>query len=269
MLCRKVGMSRQNFYKARKQRLHQQVDAELVAALVKEQRAAQPRLGGRKLFHLLKPELNMAEVRVGRDRFFDILRGQGLLLEALPKAPYTTNSRHSLAVFSNLIAALPITAPNQVWVSDITYIRSGDSFVYLSLITDKYSRKIVGHHVADTLGAEGCLQALQMALANKPEGSHPIHHSDRGCQYCSRVYVDTLREHGLGISMTEENHCAENAMAERMNGILKQEYWLGGTFRNKELVPPAVAEAIRLYNTRRPHQALKYKTPQEVHAQAA
>ena len=141
--------------------------------------------------------------------------------------------------------------------------------MYLSLITDKYSRKIVGYHLGRTLETEDTLKALRMALAELPEGAKPIHHSDRGCQYCCHEYVSCLHEHGLGVSMTEVDHCAENAQAERMNGILKQEYFLSYEFRTVAQALKAVDEAVRLYNTRRPHRSLKMKTPAAVHALAA
>ncbi|MBU0677685.1 MAG: IS3 family transposase [Verrucomicrobia bacterium] len=268
-LCRNAGMSRQNFYKQRKARQSRSADEGLVKALVMRERELQPRLGGLKLFHMLKEELARAGVPLGRDRFFKILKKQGLLLEALPKAPRTTNSYHSLPVFRNLINELEVTGPNQVWVSDITYIRTDEDFVYLSLITDQYSHKIMGYHVALTLEAKDALHALEMALEQLPAGAFPIHHSDRGCQYCSLEYVQRLRDRGLSISMTEQNHCAENAMAERMNGILKQEYSLGCTFRLREQVDRAVEQAVALYNTRRPHRSLQLRIPGQVHFAAA
>jgi putative transposase len=145
----------------------------------------------------------------------------------------TTNSRHSLPVFTNLAKGLDLTGPNQLWVADITYIRSAEGYLYLSLITDGYSRKIVGSHLDNTLETEGCLRALDMALKSLPAGSHPVHHSDRGCQYASHLYVNRLRAHGLPVSMTEENHCYENAKAERVNGILKGEYEMDRVFASK------------------------------------
>jgi len=262
-------MSPQNFYKSRKVRQRQKVDEQLVKQLVEAERAIQPRLGGLKLHSMLREELEAEDVRLGRDRFFEVLKNQALLLEPFPKAPRTTNSRHSLPVFTNLIEDLVLTGPNQVWVSDITYIRTREDFAYLSLITDKYSRKVVGYHVGRTLSAEDTLKALQMALAALPEGMHPIHHSDRGCQYCSHEYVKWLKAHGLAISMTEEDHCAENAMAERMNGILKQEYFLNHEFRSVAQASEAVDEAVHLYNTRRPHRSLNLLTPEQVHLAAA
>jgi putative transposase len=262
-------MSRQNYYKEHSWRKRKKVDEGLVEKLVEAERAVQPRLGGRKLYFILNSELEAAGVSIGRDRFFNVLRTNDLLLPPLPKSPRTTNSRHSLPVYRNIIKDIEVTGPNQVWVSDITYIRTADNFLYLSLITDKYSRKIVGYHLGETLETEECLRALEMALEKKPANASIIHHSDRGCQYCSHRYVDELKKHGFEISMTEENHCSENALAERVNGILKQEYWLGSTFRSIEQACSAVAEAIYLYNVRRPHMSLNYKTPEQVHGRAA
>jgi putative transposase len=264
-LCEKTGMSRQNYYKGCQQRTRRQIDAGLIEQLVRAERAIQPRLGGKKLYHVLKPQLEEAGVRIGRDRFFEVLGERGLLLEPLPKALRTTFSRHSLPVFRNLLAELNVDGSNQAWVSDITYIRTDEGFLYLSLITDAWSRKIVGYHAGDTLETEGCLKALEKAAQELADGLFPVHHSDRGCQYCSHIYTGKLREYGLKISMTEEMHCYENAKAERVNGTLKREYSLGGTFRTKEQAVKAVDQAVYLYNTRRPHLALKYKTPAEAH----
>lgn len=268
-LCAKAGMSRQNFYKARRVRQCQAVNEKLVKELVQKERAVQPRLGGLKLHGMLRSELREAGVRLGRDRFFQVLNHQGLLLERLPKAPQTTCSRHNLGVFANLVKDIPITGPNQAWAGDITYIRSRDQFLYLSLITDMSSRKIVGYHLGRTLEARETLEALKMAVRDLPEWARPIHHSDQGCQYCCHDYVKYLQAHHLAISMTEERHCAENALAERVNGILKQEYALQGEFRTLEEALRSVEEAIRLYNTRRPHRSLNMRTPEQVHRAAA
>ena len=264
-LSEKSGMSRQNYYRAQGKRARLNVDADLIEELVKAERMIQPRLGGKKLHRLLTPKLKDANVWVGRDRFFKVLEEKGLLLDPLPKAPRTTNSRHSLPVFRNLLAGIELTAPNQAWVSDITYIRTDEGFLYLSLITDAWSRKIVGHYGGDTLETKDCMKALDRAVKKLEDGSFPIHHSDRGSQYCSHMYTKKLRKYKLGISMTEEMHCYENAKAERVNGILKQEYSLGGCFRTKQQAIAAIDQAVMLYNTRRPHLALNYKTPVEVH----
>jgi transposase InsO family protein len=222
-LTRKLGMSRQNFYKARTARQRAEVDAALVEQLVKSERSLQPRLGGRKLLKILTMVLKKAGVTLGRDRFFDILREKNLLVPPLPKGPRTTFFKPSLPVFRNLVAGLTLTGPNQAWAADITYIRTDEGFLYLSLITDMWSRKIVGFHAGDSLETDGSLCALAMALSSLKHGEKPVHHSDRGCQFASHLYVGKLREAGLLISMTEELHCYENALAERVNGILKQE----------------------------------------------
>lgn len=265
-LCDKLGMTRQNHYKTRVARRRQAVNARHVEELVRAERRIQPRLGGRKLFHILGPKLAQDGIKLGRDRFFEVLREAGLLLEPLPAyTPKTTNSRHSLPVFHNLVKDMKLTGPNQAWASDITYIRTDEGFRYLALISDRWSRKIVGYHAGDTLEAEGALAALRMAVSTLPAGAKPVHHSDRGCQYCCHAYVDELGKHGLGVSMTEEAHCYENALAERVNGILKQEYGLGGEFKSKGQAKTAIAEGVVLFNTKRPHLSLGYKTPDEAH----
>jgi putative transposase len=265
-VCRQVGMSRQNYYARRQQRRRRVVDGDLVASLVKEERRQQPRLGTRKLYYLLKPELEQAGVRMGRDRMFEELRDRKLLLEPLAaQYPRTTQSYHNLPVFRNLIKGQEVKAPNQVWVSDLSYLRTREGFLYLALITDKFSRKIVGWDVGESLEAVGCLRALERAFGELPEHNKPIHHSDQGCQYCCHEYVRRLQERGLPISMTEHDHCAENALAERMNGILKQEYGLGAEFPTKAQARLAVPQGIHLYNTRRPHSALGYRVPAQVH----
>jgi transposase InsO family protein len=242
------------------------VDGELVAELVRRERQLQPRLGTRKLHHLLRAELRQAGVSLGRDRLFQELRGRDLLLKPLVSPfPRTTRFAPALPVFTNLVKGVEVAGPNAVWVSDITYLRTREGFQYLSLITDRYSRKVVGWHLGDSLETEGCLRALEGALAELPAGAKPIHHSDRGCQYGSHEYVRRLQERGLGVSMTETDHCAENALAERMNGILKQEYGLGLEFASKALARLAVRQGIGLYNTRRPHTALGYRVPAAVH----
>ena len=259
-------MSRQNYYARHQQRKRRVVEGELVAGLVQRERRVQPRLGTRKLYHMLKAELEQAGVRLGRDRLFEELRQRGLLLEPLVAPyPHTTQSGHNLPVLRNLIKHKEVKQPNEVWVSDLSYLRTREGYLYLALITDKYSRKIVGWHVGDTLEAVGCVRALERALGELPPEHKPIHHSDQGCQYCCHEYVNRLRERGLPISMTEANHCAENALAERMNGILKQEYGLGAEFPTKAAARQATRQGIDLYNTRRPHGALGYRIPAQVH----
>jgi transposase InsO family protein len=269
-LCKHAGMTRQNYYTKRKRRQNMAINEEFILNLVRRERCVQPRLGTRKLLVLIKDELTDNNAAVGRDRLFDLLRPNNLLLER-KKAfiPKTTNSRHSLPVFHNLIAGNKATAPNQIWVSDLTYIRTEEGFIYGALNTDAYSRKIVGAHAGDSLESEGCIVALNKALQELSRDCFPIHHSDRGCQYCCHAYVDILRDRGLPISMTEANHCYENAKAERVNGILKQEYGLDYTFQTKEQAVVAFYEAVYLYNNRRPHMSLNYRIPAQVHCGVA
>jgi transposase InsO family protein len=262
-------MSRQNYYARRQVRQRRRVDGELVAALVRQERAMQPRVGGRKLHRMLRARLCRAGVKMGRDRLFAELRGRDLLVAPLPRQwPKTTHYDPRLPVFHNEIKGLAVSRANQVWVADLTYVRAGEGFLYLSLITDRYSRKVVGYQAGETLTAQGPLQALRQALKGLPAGDCPIHHSDRGCQYGSHVYVKELQAHGLGISMTEVDHCAENALAERVNGILKQEYGLGCRFRTKAQAQEAIRAAVHLYNTRRLHTALNYQIPAVVHSES-
>ena len=269
-VCRRLRMSRQNFYFRRKQRERRGLDEDLVVALVQRERQLQTRLGTRKLCGMLRKDLAEAGVTIGRDRLFEVLRQRDLLVpRRIAEFPRTTNSHHYLPVFTNRIKDLEVKKPNEVWVGDISYLRTKEGFLYLALLTDKASRKIVGYHCGDSLESEGCLRALEKALRDLPEGASPIHHSDRGSQYCCHRYVNRLQERGLGISMTEVDHCAENALAERMNGILKSEYALGREFRTKADAHLAVDQAVHLYNTRRPHTALKFRVPAEVHSLAA
>jgi putative transposase len=262
-------MSRQNYYACRQSRQRRTVDEGLILELVQAERRMQPRIGGRKLLWLLQKEFTEHEVQVGRDRFFETLRTAGMLVEHKAAIARTTNSRHSLPVFRNLLKERKPQAPNEAWVSDLTYIRTDHGFMYAALITDAYSRKIVGAHIGDSLEAEGCVRALDQALSELPKDKRPMHHSDRGCQYCCHEYVERLQLRGLAISMTEIMHCYENAQAERVNGILKQEYEMDRTFRTKDQAKVAFRQAVWLYNHRRPHLGLDYRFPAEVHAEAA
>jgi putative transposase len=260
-------MTRQNYYARRKLRRRRRVDGELVAQLVQRERCLQPRLGARKMRVLLQEPLAEAGVRLGRDRFFEVLREHDLLLaRRRSERPQTTHSYHSLPVFGNLVKDCQASRPNEVWVGDLTYLRTEEGFMFLSLLTDKVSRHIVGYHCGDSLESIGCQEALKMALKQLPPGQGPIHHSDRGSQYCCREYVDLASTRGLAMSMTEVDHCAENALAERMNGILKSEYGLDQPFKTKAQTTRAVHQAIHLYGTRRPHTALANRFPAQVHA---
>jgi len=260
-------MTPQNFYARRCARDRRAVDAELVLNLVRAEREQQPRLGVRKLYHLIAPELKAAGVKLGRDQLFGMLREAGYLVARKPAAwPKTTHWDRSLPVYKNLVKGGRWTRPNQVWVADITYLRTREAFMYLALITDQWSRKIVGHNLGETLEAVHALKALAMACKGLGREERPIHHSDRGCQYASHAYAEAVEKAGMRMSMTQEHHGAENAVAERVNGILKQEYWLDAEFATRVEAQQATEQAIRLYNTRRPHTSLKMATPEAVHS---
>ena len=261
-------MTRQNYYKKRNRRHRQLLDEGFILELVRQERAVQPGLGGRKLFHLLRDEFHSGGVLMGRDRFFAFLGRYDLLIERRLRRPRTTNSQHGFRVYRNLLKDITLTAPNQALVSDITYIRTEEGFMYLALVMDAYSRAMVGYNCSDSLESQGVLRALSMALKSLPANSDAMHHSDRGCQYCSHAYIKKLQRKGVRVSMTEVNHCYENSQAERLNGILKQEYGLGSRFLRKVDVLRAVSEAVHLYNYRRPHQSIGYRFPIEVHLAA-
>ncbi|WP_255473261.1 IS3 family transposase [Formosa sp. L2A11] len=208
-------------------------------------------------------------LKVGRDTLFKVLRSQNMLTLRKKYSSRTTNSHHRFYKYNNIIKDLEITKPNQVWASDITYIRTVKGFCYLALITDMYSRKIVGYDLSDSLELKGCVRALNKAIYKAKNVTGLIHHSDRGIQYCSNVYTQILKRKKIHISMTEENHCYENAMAERVNGILKDEFYLDQTFTTVAHAKRATKNAINLYNEIRLHLSLDYKTPNMVYQLSA
>jgi putative transposase len=267
-LCRVEGISRQGYYRLQRTRQRQALDAAAVVDFVLQERALQPRLGGRKL-HSLWQHAAASGAKLGRDRFFRVLRQHDLLVEPKRRSVRTTYHDPALPVYRNLLYQLEPTGPHQVWVSDITYVATQEGFLYLSLVTDLHSRHIVGWNVAQELVAAESIKALRMAIEQLPAGRWPIHHSDRGSQYCCHDYVAVLNERDLPISMTEQNHCYENCYAERVNGILKLEYNLDRTFRTKDQAKRAIAQSIWIYNHRRPHHSLKLRTPAQAHALAA
>lgn len=241
----------------------------IILTLVKEFRAEMPLLGTRKLYHLLTPELQKHGIKMGRDQLFDLLRFHGLLVRRRSYIAKTTDSHHWLKKYPNLIIGLQVDGPNQLWINDITYIRIIDGFNYLSLVTDAYSRKIIGYCLYKTLEAEGCIQALAMAIASKGravKGLKTIHHSDRGVQYCSAEYVEMLGKAGIQISMTQSGSPYENAIAERVNGIIKNEFNPKVVYTNHLQAKRSIEKIIGIYNSKRPHLSLDYKTPDEAHA---
>lgn len=261
-VCRALGHSRQSYYKERKVRQRKAVDEALIVEFVVSARIDHPRCGVRKLCVYIRDDLKRAGIKVGRDRLFEILRIHDMLVERRKAfVPHTTHWDRSLPVSRNLLADRIVDGPNQVFVADITYIRLADRFVYLSLVSDYFSKDIVGWFLADDLGHAGPVKALEMARGIVPEGVVVIHHSDRGCQYACGEFLSRLKAFGMLSSMTEELHCYENSVAERINGILKDEYYLNVEFKDKDEALKAVARAIEVYNGKRVHESLGFHTP--------
>jgi transposase InsO family protein len=238
----------------------------ILRELVEGIREQEPFCGGRKLHHRLAGGFEFHGFSIGRDRFFDFLREEHALVKYKKVGKNTTYSNHKYAVAPNVLKSTCVEAAGQVLVSDITYIRlAGGKFAYLFLVSDVYSRKILGWHLADNLGHEQAIKALQMATNDIDNTSGVIHHSDRGVQYACHGYLDELRVRKMVPSMTDANHCYQNAIAERINGILKLEYMLNATFRSISQAQAAVSSAVHIYNNRRPHWSLELKTPSYVH----
>jgi len=267
VLCRLFGKTRHAYYDHQWRRQDQTLKDDIILQLVhKIRNTSLPRLGTRKLLVLLKPELDAHQIKVGRDYLFDLLAEHKLLIRRRKRKVFTTDSRHWMRKYANLTKALIITRPEQLWVSDITYIRMGNQWGYLSLITDAYSRKIMGIGYRNDLLALGCLEALQMAYDNRTYGQHPlIHHSDRGCQYCCKEYVDLLKAEHVAISMTERGDPYENALAERMNGIIKEEFNLYSSQDSFENTYARIVKSVAAYNEIRPHGSCNDLTPCQAH----
>lgn len=260
------GIDRQVYYRSEKRSADRTNKAEQVVKLVEDLRSIQPHLGGRKLHFMLK--VSLKSLKVGRDKFFDILRANHLLIIPTRSYHITTNSHHRFRKHKNLILDYQISKPNQVWVADITYIGNRANPSYLSLVTDAYSKKIVGHHVADNLNTESSLMALKNALKNKKVNLESlIHHSDRGVQYCSNEYQKLLEKNNIKCSMTQNSDPYENAVAERINGILKQEFDIDKYDVETKLRRKIVNESIEIYNEIRPHFSNHYLTPNQMHDQ--
>lgn len=260
-----LGFSRQAYYQQKKQSEKESLQHDLLINEVLKIRKIQKRLGGRKLFHMLERFIQEHHISIGRDAFFNLLSERKLLVrKRRRRKPITTFSDHWMRKYPNLIEGFYPTAPNQLWVSDITYIVLVDGFAYLSLITDAYSRKIVGFCLSIDLSAEGCVKALNMALNNNPVLGKLIHHSDRGSQYCCSDYVKTLNDIYIKISMTQNGDPKENAIAERVNGVLKDEL-LDKVYLDYKRAVVSVSIAISTYNHHRPHGSIDYLTPYEAH----
>lgn len=263
------GLKRDAYYKyKRREDIRSELEQKVVG-IVKQRRRSLPREGVRKLCRSLKADFENADLKIGRDTLFNILRKHHMLTLRKKYSSRTTNSLHRFYKYKNIIKDVQVTRPNQVWVSDITYIRTIKGFCYLALITDMYSRKIIGYDISNSLELKGCERALNKALYQAKDTAGLVHHSDRGIQYCSNVYTQILKRNNIDISMTEENHCYENALAERVNGILKDEFYLDQTFDSLAHAKRATKNAIDLYNEIRLHLSLNYNTPNAVYENAA
>ncbi len=268
-ICDCFGLKRDAFYKYHNRYKQRHLFENQIIEIVKKRRKSLPREGVRKLMKSLHQDFDTVNVKVGRDTLFTVLRKHQMLTLRKKYSARTTNSYHRFYKYSNSIKDLEINRSNQVWASDITYIRTLKGFCYLALITDMHSRKIVGYDLSDSLELKGCVRALNKAVYQAENIKGLIHHSDRGIQYCSNVYTQILKRKKIDISMTEENHCYENAMAERVNGILKDEFYLDQTFMNVKHAKRAAKNAIKLYNQVRLHLSLNFKTPNMVYENAA
>ena len=266
-LCSLFGVTRQAYYEAQVQENKTTIAHMIVLTLVKEIRMDIPMIGTRKLIFMLAPLMQEHGIKMGRDQLFDLLRFHGLLMRRRKRMVKTTNSHHWLRKYPNLIKDLVIIAPEQLWVSDITYVRTLQGFAYLSLITDAYSRKIVGYALCESLEATGPTQALKMAVEQRQRKSPftLIHHSDRGVQYCSSEYVDVLEEQNIAISMTQSGSPYENALAERLNGTVKNDFFPKRVYQNYKEAKKAISKSIETYNRKRPHGSVDYFTPEQAH----
>jgi transposase InsO family protein len=264
-ICRLFGKTRQGWYEFCERKEDRSLESIIILKLVEEIRQSLPRVGVRKLLHMLQPRLEEHNIKYGRDKLYDLLGYHGLLLRYRRRKPYTTDSNHPYRKYPNLIRELILTRPGKLWVSDITYLRLTQGFCYLSIVTDAYSRKIVGYQVHPTLASEGAVQALITACNTLKQREKLIHHSDRGVQYCCAEYVQMLEHFSIQISMTENGDPYENAIAERVNGILKGEFGLDKTFSSIEQATAETNEAVNAYNFKRPHASCDYLTPAVAH----
>lgn len=262
-----LGYSRQYYYKQQKDIAKEEAKKKIVKQLVASYRRLLPRLGTRKLYYLLKDELCQMDIKFGRDKLFSLLGEYGLLIKPQRRYIQTTMSKHWMRKWPNLIKGTKINSPNQVWVSDITYLKTEEGNCYLNLVTDAYSRKIMGYAIDSTMETDSMILALEMANKQKSNAEQVIHHSDRGLQYCSKEYVELTARNNIRLSMTENSDPYENALAERMNRTIKEEFGLNRKLKSRHQAYELVKESIHLYNYERPHLALNMKTPNEVHEQ--
>lgn len=267
-ICGLFGRSRQGWYHLEQNKSNGLLKKELVIQMVRQIRNDLPKTGTLKLLFMLKNAFQDHHISLGRDALFTLLRENNLLIKNKKRFATTTNSHHHFKVWPDLVGRRASIVPEEIWVSDITYLRTKGGFIYLSLITDAYSRKIVGYHLSHNLKADGPVKAFNMAFKNR---LHPqrtlIHHSDRGIQYCCQQYVKLLLDHQIRISMTQDSSPYDNAIAERVNGILKGEFALAETFDNYTQALGKLVIAIDKYNKLRPHFNCEMQTPHAAHAE--
>ena len=266
-LCELFGYTKQAFYKRKKNVSTPKYNSELLRSLVVTIRKQLPRTGGKKLYVMLQGEFIKHHISICRDNFLDFLKAEYLQVPKARRYYKTTNSRHWMKRYPNLISNLVLNRPEQVWVADITYLRTKEKTYYLHLLTDACSKKIVGYQLSDNLMSSTTVKALEMALINRETKNQLIHHSDRGLQYCSKEYTELLKKNNILISMTQEYDPYENAVAERVNGILKEEFGLHEIFENYQNLNKQVTQAITLYNNFRIHMSINMITPNQAHQQ--
>lgn len=266
-LCGLLGITRQAFYQHFWDKADVTTEELAVLNQVRELRQQHPAMGTRKLFILLQPFLLDHHIKMGRDALYDLLCENKLLVRKTRRKVRTTQSFHRFKKYPNLTHGWHPSAPGELWAADITYVPTKQGFLYLNLITDAYSHLVMGYHMASSLDACQSIRALQMALRAKPKGAGLIHHSDRGIQYCTLEYVKLLEENDIRISMTQSGDPLENPLAERMNGIIKNEYLKFYPLQNEQQALLLLHQIISRYNHRRPHQSINMLTPHQVHTQ--
>jgi putative transposase len=267
--CAVMSRSRSAFYKHKKRLEIHKARVAVVVELMQEVRLIEPRVGCRKVHRRISPTLKDKGISVGRDKLFAILGTRDMLVKPKRRFTKTTYSKHDYAVAPNRIKGVVPSEANEIFVSDITYLNTREGCAYLFLVTDLFSRKIVGYHLSKNLMHYGAMRALDMAAGGVTDLRGSIHHSDRGCQYCCHEFLGHLKALGMVSSMTDADHCYQNAVAERVNGILKNELATDSNFLSFEAARRSVKEAVRIYNHVRLHTSLNYRTPEEVYAAAA
>lgn len=265
-LCSAFGFTRQAYYKLISNRRKEHQRTQQVLQLVKHIRKRQPRMGSLKLYGKIQEDLYQYGIKIGRDKLHSLLREQGMLVAKKKRFTVTTNSYHKFHRWPNLLQEINLTAPEQAWVSDITYIHTKEGYMYLFLVTDAYSKQIMGYHLSDNMKVENARNALKMAISNRRYPDRKlIHHSDRGIQYAHPSYIELQLENRITPSMTTKYDPYENAVAERVNGILKTEFDLGGVLPERKMAIQEVKTAIQIYNYERPHMSCDMLTPWQAH----